>query len=317
MDKQKNKRGKPSPQRPHTQNPPPRKQGAQAPLPGGLAGVMANEPPALSPDENRIRRTPEIPDDLLFGINPVREALRKGRPIARVWLFRDRDDRIAAEIVGLCQKANIPYSKAEKAFMDNLCQGAPHQGVAAKAAPKAYTPWREMLAKAAERGQVPLIVLLDEVEDPQNLGAVIRSADALGAHGVVIPKHRAAPMTSGAGRASAGALEYVMVDRVTNLARTLEEMKAEGLWVFGATSEAALPVYEADWSVAAALVLGGENKGLSPLIRKKCDIIINIPLSGQINSLNVSAAAAAILSEISRQRKFAVHNEPSAQATGL
>ena len=244
-----------------------------------------------------------LPEDLIYGSNPVREALRKGRPTTRVWISRERNDRVTEEIIGHCRKANIPFRIIDKPFLDRLCGGAPHQGFAAQTAPKQYTPWRDMKAGADEAGRAPLIVLLDEVEDPQNLGAALRSADALGADGVVITKHRSAPLTSGAARASAGAWEYIPVDRVANMAQTIDEMKKEGFWVIGATAEGR-PIYEADWTGAIALVLGGENKGLSALIRKKCDDLAGIPMTGQINSLNVSAAAAVILSEINRQRRF-------------
>ena len=252
--------------------------------------------------DRQTEQTDGLPEGLLCGSNPVREALRKGSPITRVWLAREKNDRIAAEIVGHCQKANIPFSKVDKVFLDRLCRGLIHQGIAAQTAPKAYTPWREMLPKAEADGQAPLILLLDEVEDPHNLGAVLRSMEALGAHGAVIPKHRASPLTAGAARASAGAWEYVPVDRVTNLARTMDEMKEAGLWVIGATAQAETTIYEADWSGPTALVLGGENKGLSPLIRKKCDILVSIPMTGRTNSLNVSAAAAILLAEIGRRR---------------
>lgn len=246
----------------------------------------------------------QTPEDLIYGSNPVREALRRGSPITRVWFSREKNDRVTEEVISHCRKANIPFKPVDKPFLDRLCGGGIHQGFAAQTAPKQYTPWREMRAKAMEAGQAPLIILLDEVEDPQNLGAALRSADALGAHGVVITKHRAAPLTAGAARASAGAWEYVMVDRVTNMSRTMGEMKEEGLWVIGAAAEAGKTIYQMDWSGPVALVLGGEHKGLSPLIRKNCDELVCIPMEGRLNSLNVSAAAAAILSEINRQRKF-------------
>ncbi len=243
------------------------------------------------------------PEDLLYGRNPVREALRKGRPITRVWLSREENDRVAAEIIGYCRQGNIPFKMVDKVFMDRLCCGMMHQGFAAQAAPKEYTPWQDMVAKAQAAGEVPLLVLLDGVEDPHNLGAVLRSVEALGAHGVVIPKHRAAPLTSGVARASAGAWEYVMVDRITNLSRAIDEMKDAGLWVMGATAEASQTIYQTDWTGPVALVLGGEDKGVSQLVRKKCDMLVSIPMAGQVNSLNVSAAAAIVLSEINRQRK--------------
>ena len=245
---------------------------------------------------------PAPPEDMLFGSNPILEALRKDRAVSRVWLARGKNDRIAMEIIGHCRKANIPFASVDKAFIDRLSFGVKHQGFAAQTAPKAYSAWREMAAQARGDAQEPLIVLLDEVEDPHNLGAVIRSVDALGAHGVVITKHRAAPLTAGAARASAGAWAHVAVDRVTNLAGTIDEMKKEGFWVIGMTAEADKPITETNWRGPVALVLGGESKGISPLIRKKCDVLACIPMVGQTNSLNVSAAAAVVLYEIGRQR---------------
>ena len=247
--------------------------------------------------------TSEPSDDLIYGSNPVREALRRGSPVTRVWLSREKKDRLTEEIIGHCRKANIPYKLVDKPFLDRICGKATHQGIVAQSAPKQYVSWREMMAKAEEAGQDPLIILLDEVEDPQNLGAAIRSADALGAHGVVITKNRAAPLTAAAAKASAGAWAYVMVDRVTNLVRTMDEMKEKGFWAIGATADAEQSIYDTDWTGKVALVLGSEHKGLSSLIRRKCDMLVSIPMAGQVNSLNVSAAAAVILSEINRRKK--------------
>ena len=250
-----------------------------------------------------VASSPTISDDLLYGVNPVREALRKGNPITRVWISREKKDRITDEIIGHCRKATIPVTVVDKTFLDRISKGGVHQGIAAQTAPRRYFAWREMLKSAKNAGEVPLLVLLDGVEDPQNLGAVLRSVDALGAHGAVIPKHRSAPFTAGAARASAGAWEHVMVDRVVNLTRAIEEMKQEGFWVIGADADAKQTIYDTDWSGATALILGGEHKGLSTLVRSKCDVLVNIPMKGQVNSLNVSAAAAVILSEINRQRE--------------
>jgi 23S rRNA (guanosine2251-2'-O)-methyltransferase len=284
--------------------------------PGGPAGADAprgqaddrRQAPALDrlaapPDRGPASPAHELPEDLLYGRNPVREALRKSRPISRLWLTRNEQDRTAAEIIGYCRQRNIPYKMVDKPFLDRLCCGMVHQGFACQAAPKAYVPWREMAALAGEKGEAPLIVLLDEVEDPHNLGAVLRSVDALGAHGAVIPKHRAAPLTGGVAKASAGAWEYVAVDRVTNLSQTIDEMKQAGFWIMGAAAAAGQTIYETDWSGPVALVLGGEDKGLTRLVEKKCDLLVRIPMAGQINSLNVSAAAAIILAEIRRQRE--------------
>ena len=244
----------------------------------------------------------EANENILYGSNPLREALKQGRPINRVWIARDKNDRITAEIVKRCHDRGIPYSKVDKAALDRIVGGQAHQGFAAQVAPKQYTPWTQMLERAVSLRQIPLIVMLDEVEDPQNLGAALRSVEALGAHGIVLPKHRAAPLTFGAASASAGALEYVPVDRVTNLAQTLEAMKKEGLWALGATAGAGQTIYRIDLTVPLVIVMGGENKGLSPLMTKKCDMLGCIPMSGEINSLNVSAALAIVLSEANRQR---------------
>jgi len=247
---------------------------------------------------------PAVADnDLIYGRNPVLEALRKGRPITRVWLAEDSKESVVGEIVGRCREANVPFKFVNKQFLDRLTGNGLHQGMAAQAAPKEYVPWESMLEAAEKKGEIPLLILLDEVEDPHNLGAVLRSADALGAHGVIIPKHRAVPLTAGVSRASAGALEYVPVARVTNLSQTIDELKKAGLWIMGATAEAAQTMYETDWTIPTGLVLGGENKGLSRLVQSKCDILVSIPMKGHVNSLNVSASAAIILAEINRQRR--------------
>lgn len=242
--------------------------------------------------------------DLIYGRNPVLEALRKGRPITRLWLIEDGRETVLSEIVARSRQAGIPYKFVDKQFLDRLTDHALHQGMVAQAGAKAYVPWEKMLETAREKEQQPLLILLDEVEDPYNLGAVLRSADALGAHGVIIPKHRAVPLTAGVGRSSAGAVEYVPVDRVTNLSQTIEQLKKAGLWIMGATAEAKQNIYETDWTVPVALVLGGENKGLSRLVQTKCDLLVSIPMQGHVNSLNVSASAAIVLSEISRQRRI-------------
>ncbi|HCP15241.1 MAG TPA: 23S rRNA (guanosine(2251)-2'-O)-methyltransferase RlmB [Peptococcaceae bacterium] len=231
------------------------------------------------------------------------EALRHSRPITRLWLLEDTKESVAGEIVGRCREAGIPFKFVDKVFLDRLTEGALHQGLAAQAGAKNYVEWETMLEAAASKGETPLLIILDQVEDPYNLGAVLRSADALGAHGVIIPKHRAVPLTAGVGRSSAGAVEYVPVARVTNLTQTIEKLKKEGLWIIGATAEGKQTIYEADWTGPVAIVMGGEDKGLSRLVATQCDILVSIPMSGHVNSLNVSAAAAIVLSETVRQRR--------------
>ena len=261
---------------------------------GGPAGREARD------GGDAVRTGP--PEDLIYGRNPVLEALRKGRPITRVWLAKESKDRVGAEAAALCHQANIPFKYVDRPFLDHLCWNGLHQGLAAQAAPKEYVEWESMLELAKAKGQQPLLVILDEVEDPHNLGAILRSADALGAHGVVIPKRRAVPLTAGVSRASAGALEYVAVARVTNLNQTIEKMKEAGLWVMGASASARDAIYDVDWTGPVALVLGGEDKGISRLVEENCDALVRIPMEGNVNSLNVSASGAIILSEIKRQR---------------
>lgn len=247
--------------------------------------------------------------DLIYGRNPVLEALRHGRPMTRLWLLEDTKESVAGEIVARCREAGISYKFVDKLFLDRLTEGAMHQGLVAQAGAKNYVEWETMLETAAAKGQVPLLILLDQVEDPYNLGAVLRSADALGAHGVIIPKHRAVPLTAGVGRSSAGAVEYVPVARVTNLTQTIDQLKEAGLWIIGATAEGKQTIYDTDLTGPVALVLGGEDKGLSRLVAAQCDILASIPMSGHVNSLNVSASAAIVLSETVRQRRAKIKTQ--------
>jgi 23S rRNA (guanosine2251-2'-O)-methyltransferase len=266
--------------------------------------MMKNNEERIGTNEDAQIETNNSPDtDLVFGRNPVLEALRRGRPITKLWLLEDTKESVLSEITGRSREAGIPYKFVDKMFLDRLTSNGIHQGMVAQAGAKNYVEWETMLEDAQAKGEVPLLILLDEVEDPYNLGAVLRSADALGAHGVIIPKHRAVPLTASVGRASAGAVEYVPVARVTNLTQTIEKLKKMGLWVMGATASAGQTIYDTDWSVPTALVLGGENKGLSRLVESKCDTLVSIPMTGHVNSLNVSASAAIVLSEITRQRR--------------
>lgn len=252
--------------------------------------------------KEREEKTP-VREDIIYGRNPVLEALRKGRPISRIWLQEGLKEAALGEIKALCHQGNIPFKTSDKQNLDRITDNALHQGIVAQAGAKAYVAWETMLEEARSKGETPLLVMLDEVEDPYNLGAVLRSADALGAHGVIIPKHRAVPLTAGVGRASAGAIEYVSVARVTNLVQTMELLKEEGLWIVGATAEAAQTMETVDAAMPLVLVLGGENKGLSRLVASKCDFLVSIPMQGHVNSLNVSATAAILLAEVGRQRR--------------
>lgn len=240
----------------------------------------------------------------IYGINPVMEALRAGRPINRIYIARDVSKSAVREIVSAAGENNILLEFVERKRLDLLAGAAMHQGVFAQAAAKEYVDWEDVLEGLRQKGETPLFLVLDGIEDPQNLGAILRTADAAGVHCVIIPKHRAVSLTPGVARASAGAVEYVGVARVTNLAQTIERLKEKGFWIAGADPLADQIYHAADLTGPLVVVMGGENKGLGKLVREKCDFLIGIPMRGRINSLNVSVAASIILYEIVRQRSI-------------
>ena len=240
-------------------------------------------------------------DELLIGRNPINEALASGRPIIKVMVAKGGLSGPAVEITAKARKAGIPVQEVDRKKLDFMTSGAAHQGIAALCAMKEYSSLDDILALAMERGEPPFVILLDEIEDPHNLGAIIRSAECAGAHGVVILKRRAAGLTYTAYKASAGAMEYLPVVRVNNLSDTIDELKKQGLWVYGAdmNGEDYLSV---DFSGGAALVVGSEGKGISRLVREKCDTIVSLPLKGKINSLNASVAAGILMYRIAEKR---------------
>lgn len=239
----------------------------------------------------------------LVGRNPVIEALRAGRPINKILLAKNASPASLKEILALAGERNIFVQYVEKRQLDLLTGGEVHQGVVAQAAAKEYADWEEILGEVRSGGKTPLFLLLDGVEDPHNLGAILRTSDAAGVHCVIIPKHRAVPLTSGVAKASAGAIEHVPVARVTNLAQTIEKLKEKGFWVAGADQDAKEDYFSVDLQGPLAIVLGGEDKGLGKVVRDKCDFLLRIPMYGKINSLNVSIAASVLLYEIVRQRQ--------------
>lgn len=243
--------------------------------------------------------------DRLTGIHAVREALEAGRAFDRIVIARGRQDTRVEEIVQLARGRNIPVRFEERGQLDRLADSTDHQGVVALAAARAPATLEEILAAAnasADRGGKGLIVLLDGVEDPHNLGAIIRTALAAGAQGVVIPERRAAGLTDTVARASAGALEHLPVAKVTNLARTMEELKKAGYWLIGLDERADKSYTQADYTSPTGIVLGGEGKGLHDLTRKRCDFVVSLPTMGPVKSLNVSVAAGVVLFEALRQR---------------
>jgi 23S rRNA (guanosine2251-2'-O)-methyltransferase len=242
--------------------------------------------------------------DRLTGIHAVREALEAGRALDRIVIARGRQDTRVEEIVQLARKSNVPLRFEDRGQLDRLADSKDHQGVVAMAAARAAATLENILAAAnSSTVQKGLIVLLDGVEDPHNLGAIIRTALASGAHGVVIPERRSAGLTDTVARASAGALEHLPVAKVTNLVRTMEELKEAGYWLIGLDEQADKSYTEADYTSPVGIVLGGEGKGLHELTRKRCDFVVSLPTTGPVKSLNVSVAAGVVLFEALRQRR--------------
>jgi 23S rRNA (guanosine2251-2'-O)-methyltransferase len=241
--------------------------------------------------------------DRITGIHAVREALEAGRAFDRVVIAKGRQDSRVEQIVQLARSRGVAVRFEDRAQLDRLANSKDHQGVVALAAASAAATLEDILARAnGSRGQIGLIVLLDGVEDPHNLGAIIRTALAAGAHGVVIPERRAAGLTDTVARASAGALAHLPVAKVINLARAMEELKEAGYWLVGLDEHAEKNYADVDYTSPMGIVLGGEGKGLHELTRKRCDFVVSLPTVGPVKSLNVSVAAGVVLFEARRQR---------------
>jgi 23S rRNA (guanosine2251-2'-O)-methyltransferase len=240
--------------------------------------------------------------EILYGLHAVREALKAGnRPLQRVLVLRT--DKQFTDVAQLARSQRVPIHVQPLASFDRLVPNGKHQGVVAFAAAKAYQTEESILARAVQRNEPPLLVILDGVEDPHNLGAVLRTAEGAGAHGVFIPERRAAGLTSVVAKASAGAIDHIPVARVTNMSRSIESLKAAGVWIYGVTPSANKIFTDVDLRGPVGLVLGGEGTGIRPGVLQHCDECVRIPLSGQVESLNVSAAAAIVLFEAVRQRR--------------
>ncbi|MFO7171566.1 MAG: 23S rRNA (guanosine(2251)-2'-O)-methyltransferase RlmB [Bacillota bacterium] len=241
----------------------------------------------------------------ILGRNPVLEALKAGRPIHRLYLARGAAHGSIRQIRALAREQGIPVQEVDRAWLDAMVQGAAHQGVVAVVAARPYATVEAILARARERGEEPLVLILDGIEDPQNLGSLIRTADACGVHGIIVPERRSAGLTETVAKVSAGAIEYVPVARVTNLVRTIGELKAAGLWICGTHQEARESCYEARLTGPLGLVIGSEGKGMHRLVAEHCDFTVRIPMYGRINSLNAAVAGGILLYEIRRQRALA------------
>lgn len=241
--------------------------------------------------------------DKIFGINPVLEALKAARPVQRLLIAEQRKkDRDVLAILRLARSAGIEVRLVGRDVLNREAPHAAHQGVLAVVAARTYASLDDILRVPAEKEQVPLFLVLDGVEDPRNLGAILRTAETAGVHGAVIPERRAVGLTETVAKAAAGALEYVPVVKVVNIANTLDELKEAGIWIAGAEAEGGLVYWDADFIRPTAIVLGGEDRGVRRLVREKCDYLVSLPLRGKINSLNVSVAAGILLYEVMRQR---------------
>lgn len=242
--------------------------------------------------------------DKIFGINPVTEALLSGRPVQRLLILDQRkSDRDIIEIIRLARNGGAEIRMSSRDALNREAPNAVHQGVIAIVAAREFATLDEILLIPAQKKQTPLFLILDGVEDPRNLGAILRTAEVSGVHGVIIPERRAAGLTDTVAKTAAGALEYVPVVKVVNIVNTLEALKKSGIWIAGAEAESDTVYWDADLVRPTALVLGGEDKGIRRLVKERCDYIVSLPLMGRINSLNVSVAAGILLYETLRQRR--------------
>ena len=238
----------------------------------------------------------------LEGRNALQEALRSGRTIDKVFIADGDTDRALQRLAADAKEAGAVIVPVDRRKLDMMSTTHAHQGIIAQAAAHEYATIDDILGEAASRGQAPLIVICDELSDPHNLGAIMRSAECAGAHGVIIPKRRSVGLTATVAKASAGAVEYMKVARVANINNAIRELKEKGVWIYGAAGEGSEAMYRADLTGPAAIIIGNEGDGISQLVRKNCDMLVHIPMSGRISSLNASAAASILLYEAVRQR---------------
>lgn len=241
-------------------------------------------------------------EDRIEGRNAVIEALRAGRTIDKIYIAKGDVDQTLGHIASKARSAGIVVVEADRRKLDAMSQTHAHQGVIALCAVKEYCTVEDILAVAKERNEQPFVIVCDEISDPHNLGAIIRSAECAGAHGIIIPKRRSAGLTAIVDKTSAGAAEHVAIARVPNLSAAIGTLKKNGLWVYGAAAEGASPMWQTDLTGPVCLVIGSEGDGIGRLVRESCDFLVSIPLKGQISSLNASAAAAVLMYEVLRQR---------------
>lgn len=240
-------------------------------------------------------------DEIVYGKNPVLELLKSGKPVNKVLLITEGVGSRNQEIISILHERNIPYQFVDRQTLDRLTNRERHQGMLAYVAAREYAEVDDLLTLAEERQEAPFILMLDEIEDPHNLGALLRTVDAVGAHGVIIPKRRSVALTGIVAKTSSGAVEHVRVARVSNLVQTLKDLKKKGCWVSGAEA-GGKDAFEADLTGARVIVIGSEGKGISRLLRENCDEIVSLPMKGKVTSLNASVAGSVMLYEVLRQR---------------
>lgn len=244
-------------------------------------------------------------EEVVAGKHSVTEALKSGRTINKIWIAENAQKHLTLPIIAEAKKLGIVIQHVDKRKLDQMVPGVQHQGVVAQAAPYAYVEVEDLLKVAEEKGEPPFLLLLDEIEDPHNLGSILRTADCTGAHGVILPKRRSAQVTATVSKTSAGAVEYVPVARVTNLGQTIDQLKEMGVWVVGTVVDAIQELYDTEvFDGPVAIVIGNESKGMGRLIREKCDVLVKLPMAGKINSLNASVAAGVVMYEVLRRRRL-------------
>jgi len=241
-------------------------------------------------------------EDLIEGRNAVTEALRAGRSIDKIYIAKGEVDKALGHIASKARDMGIVVVEADRRKLDAMSVTHAHQGVVAMAAVKEYCSVDDILAIAEERGEAPFVILCDEISDPHNLGAILRTAECVGAHGVIIPKRRSAGLTSIVDKTSAGAAEHMAVARVPNLPAAIKELKEKGLWVYGTAADAENSLWNTDFTGAVCIVIGSEGDGMGRLVSDNCDFLVSIPMRGKVNSLNASAAASVMMYEVLRQR---------------
>lgn len=242
-------------------------------------------------------------EDLIEGRNAVTEALRAGRNIDKIYIAKGEVDKTLGHIASRAREMGVVVVEADRRKLDSMSVTHAHQGVVALAAVREYSSIDDILRIAEERGEDPFVIVCDEISDPHNLGAIIRTAECVGAHGIIIPKRRSAGLTSIVGKTSAGAVEHMAVARVSNLTAAIKELKERGLWVYGTAADAPAGMWDTNLTGPVCIVIGSEGDGMGRLVTENCDVLVSIPMHGRVNSLNASAAASILMYEVLRQRR--------------